>query len=206
MTLDLKERAWCVDGNARSTTIASECLPNIGLMYQSFAMCGASALAIYQRSILSAADSRASHTANPADDVPAPTNAISGLSIGASFASLGPDMSWLKMYQGYSQAMMDGSSEAFFGTWPSSGTMQSGQCYRRAPWVRHTHASACSSWPTPLETEGNGGGSAIQVTKRRMHGQIRLRDVWKHRVGTPLSIAFTEVLMGFPENWTDLGD
>lgn len=192
-----------------------ECSKSIGPTFLSFAMCGSAALTTYLRPISSAADFPASRIVKPEGDEALAMSAISGLSSVESFASLGPDGSWAKTSQGYSQLMLDGSLEGFSGTWPTSGTMQNGQCYRRAPWVPHIHANACSSWPTPMAQEGSGGGSA-QEARRSLDriprasghlGQLKLKDLWKLRSNrAPMSVAFVATLMGFPPNWCNLED
>lgn len=119
------------------------------------------------------------------------------------FAKLSPDGSWLKMYGDFSQAMTDGSLETFSGTWPLFGTMRNGECFQRAPWVRHTHGKGCSLWPTPSAQEGSGGGLP-NVGSKRPNGkrrQIHLRDRFKDIFGKQLTIHFCEWLMGFPSNW-----
>jgi hypothetical protein len=192
-----------------------ECSQSIGPTFLSFAMRGSAALITFQWSISSVGASRASHIARPEGEPEAPMIAICGLSFAESFASLSPDGSWARMFQGYSQLTLEGSSEAFSGTWPSSGTMRNGQCYPRAPWVRHTHAKECSLWPTPMAQEGTGGGSAQEaqrildrIPRASGHlGQLRLKDLWKLRSNkAPMSVAFVATLMGFPTNWCNLED
>lgn len=70
-----------------------------------------------------------------------------------SFAKLGPDGSWLKMYRGYSQAMVDGSWETFSETWPASGSMRSGECCPRPEWELRTSEDESSYWRTPTAQE-----------------------------------------------------
>jgi hypothetical protein len=85
-------------------------------------------------------------------------------------------------------------------TLPRSGSMQSGQLYQRAPWVRHTHVSACSYWPTPRASDSNGGG-----VKGRDRHYWNLKDAVRNIDGIgPTSPVLSEWLMGFPPGWTDL--
>lgn len=195
-------------------TTATAFSRNIGRMYRVSKTCAASALTTPHSRMLSQAAFHASHMHLQGSGEPAQTNEISGPNMRDSFASLGPDMCWLKTYQGYYQVTMDGFSDLFSGTWPSSGMLWNGQCYRHAPWVRHTHGSACSSWPTPMASDGSGGGSAAEAHRALNKiprpsgtiGQLRLADLWKLRTQAPLSPEFVEVLMGFPPKWTDLED
>ena len=156
-------------------------------------------------SILSAAASLVSPIVSPDDAADHTMSAISGPNTVASFASFGPDGSWQKTCQGYSQRMLDGSLEPYSQTWPRSGTMQNGQCYQRAPWVPHTHGSACSWWPTPAASDHSGGGSA-KVGRGETRHQIAVTDTFKARFGHAIPIRFVEWLMGFPEGWTKASD
>lgn len=70
-----------------------------------------------------------------------------------SFAKLSPDGLWLKTSQGFSQVMVDGSSETYSETWPRQGMMRNGECYLRPEWEHHTLDGECLSWPTPRATE-----------------------------------------------------
>lgn len=189
--------------------------PDTGPAFLGFAMCGASALTTYQQSTSSVGASRVNLIVRRGGGEAQPTNVISGPNMLDSFASLDPDGCWRKTSQGYSQLTLDGSLEAFSGIWPRSGTMQSGQCYPRAPWVLHTHESACSLWPTPMAQEGTGGGSAAEaqrildkIPRPSGHlGQLRLKDLWKLQSNkAPFSVAFVEALMGFPLGWCSLED
>lgn len=120
-----------------------------GPTFLSFAMCGASALTTWRESICSRVGSHVSPTVQPESGKVPPTIVTSGLSSSESFASFGPDGSWLKMSQDYYQVMMDGSLEPFLGTWPRSGTMRNGNAFRRRPLVRRIFGTGSTSWPTP---------------------------------------------------------
>lgn len=93
--------------------------------------------------------------------------------------------------------------EQYSATWPRSGSMRNGQCYRRAPWVHHKHVSGCSLWPTPTAAMGDRGwGLGLHDQGRyrasmieRVHGVIRLTGRWRPPVLT------IERLMGLPDGW-----
>ncbi len=110
------------------------------------------ATAAYRASISSAAASPASPSATPASARAMQTNAGSGLSLGASFAKLDPDGSWLRTYQGYSQLTLDGSLEAFSQTWPRSGSMRNGTVSELPTSAPRTYGSASSSSHIPTPT------------------------------------------------------
>lgn len=78
-----------------------------------------------------------------------PTSATSGRSSCESFAKYGPDGSWRKTCQGYSQVTLDGSLEECSGTWPRAGMTRNGTAYRRQPLALLTGGIASGSWPTP---------------------------------------------------------
>ena len=97
--------------------------------------------------------------------------------------------------------------EPFSGTWPTSGTMRSGQLYPRAPWVRHTCDSECSQWPTPTASmDGRGFGIPLHERTGRYKKSTILRVhalVREH--GWRIHPSFTEALMDFPSGWTEIG-
>lgn len=88
-------------------------------------------------------------------------------------------------------------------TWPPSGSMRTGQCYQRAPWVHHTHVSGCSWWPTPTAAMGKRGwglgrserGRYRVSTRERVHGEMRSLGHWRPPV------LMIERLMGLPDGW-----
>lgn len=89
----------------------------------------------------------------------------SGLSSSAVLATLGPDGSWQRTPQGYSQLTLDGSSEPFSESWPRWGIVSAGQLMALTPWVPRTDASGSSSSattqgsarPTPTAQNGKHG-------------------------------------------------
>ncbi len=77
------------------------------------------------------------------------TSVISGRSSGVSLARLNPDGSWQKMYQEYSQVMLDGSLEPFSMTWPKWGTLLDGLLTEQLTWVRYIDETESLLWATP---------------------------------------------------------
>jgi hypothetical protein len=132
----------------------------------------------------------------------------SGVSSTASFANFDPaTCSWRTSQLSFIEDLGE-----FLETWPQAGMTQSGQCYQRAPWVRHIHESGCSLWPTVLASEGTGGGSK-RMAEQALRGQkrasghkteLRIRDLIQYLHGGPMNLAWAEWLMGFPPGWTDL--
>ena len=71
------------------------------------------------------------------------------------------------------------------------------------PWVRHTHASVCSSWPTPKAKDGARGGMSEAALLRRLSNTRRGVDLGD-AIGGPPNPEWVEWLMGFPQGWTDV--
>ena len=88
----------------------------------------------------------------------------------------------------------------FSEPFPTSGTMQNGTLFPRAPWGIHTCDGECSLWPTPTASmDGRGFGIPLHnKTGRYKQSTVRrVQDlVGKH--GWRIHPNFTEVLMGFP--------
>jgi hypothetical protein len=196
-----------------------ESLPNTGLMCQSSETCEPSDGTIYQQPTLFAVDSLVSPIASPESATHLPTSATYGENLPVLFAKLSPDMSWLRMYQGYSQARVDGSLVEYSGTWPRAGMMRNGKLYQRVPLVQHIHESACSLWPTPqvgmIRAEYYTVPTSYRhfLEKRQIHITQVFRDPRMWHPSLPQSQAFNlmpctfaECLMGFPEGWSDLED
>ena len=80
------------------------------------------------------------------------------------------DGCWLKMYGDYSQSMMGGCSEEYSETWPSSGSMRNGQCYRQAPLMRRIKEIEFMLFPMPQEFDSKDSA--------------QWSDDWHHRNST----------------------
>ena len=52
-------------------------------------------------------------------------------------------------------------SEPFSGTWPTSGSMRNGRCYRRQPWAPRTVARGSGFWPTATAADSRASGGAL---------------------------------------------
>ena len=125
-------------------------------------------------------------------------------------------------------------SEEFSETWPSWGSMRSGECWEQMTWAPRTGESESGLWPTPTVcgnhnrkgvSSKSGDGLATAVKKwptpvasmskgsspaslTRKSGEDRSNDRLDHAVmasdGGPLNPTWVEWLMGWPEGWTDL--
>jgi hypothetical protein len=92
-------------------------------------------------------------------------------------------------------------------TLPASGSMSNGQLFRRAPWVPHTHAIACTSWRTPRASDGEGSGMKGQRHRLGVPDTTieNLKDQVRRLTGCPYpSPRLSEWLMGLSQGWTEL--
>lgn len=91
--------------------------------------------------------------------------------------------------------------QPFSESFPSSGMTRSGVLFPRARWLLHTHGSECSLWPTPTASMGKKGWGISLTCHHGYRPDVAARcDVsgWKPHP------ELIEVLMGFPQKWTDL--
>jgi len=141
---------------------------------------------LFRPSISSAAASPASPSATLVGDWAPKTNAGSGRSSSESYARLGPDGHWLRMYQDSFQLMTDGSLEECSGTWPRAGVTQSGTAYQRPPSVPRTSEIGSSSWPTPRANDNDQGYRGEGSSWLGQHRGETLANA-AHRFPTPVS-------------------
>lgn len=83
------------------------------------------------------------------------------------------------------------------------GTTLAPDCSPLVRWVRHTHVSACSFWPTPKAKDGARGGMTEEALYRRLAASSTAVDLGD-AVGGPPNPTWVEWLMGFPTGWTDV--
>ena len=76
---------------------------------------------------------------------------------------------------------------SFSGTWPKWGSMRSGACSPRRPWVPRTAASASSSWPTPDANAMNDGETPSTWLHRA--ATLKAKHGNGNGAGMPLAIA-----------------
>ena len=100
---------------------------------------------------------------------------------------------------------MDSGSELFSGTWPRSGTMQSGTAYRRPPLVPITSATAYSSLPTQRTSQYKN-----RFWRHRADYKGNLEEwgglMFPEIIGQPINPRWLEWHMGFSDGWTLLED
>lgn len=91
----------------------------------------------------------------------------SGSNMPESFASLDPNGSWLKTYQGSCQQMLDGTWEEFLETWPRAGLMSNGNAYQLPPLVPRICEKESGYWPTP-NTQGWRGDGELRLLAKKV--------------------------------------
>ena len=144
------------------------------------------------------------------------TSVIYGRNTGESLAKLSPDGLWLKTYQGFFQAKMDGSFEEYFGTLPTWGLMLDGQLFQPQALEPYIDESGWVLLPTPTKTDMNPGLKVclrkdetwedVSGTSSRMVG-LKLKLTGRQKLPRKrLSIRpnFFAWMMGYPQNWTKL--
>ncbi len=101
--------------------------------------------------------------------------------------------------------------EMFSETWPRSGTMRSGVCYRRPEWGSPIDESGSLYLPTPQASDGTfrmirrplslrDGAYRIE-SNQGIDGNAKLADIAWNVWDGPLSPRYVEAMMGFPPNW-----
>lgn len=120
--------------------------------------------------------SPASPSAAPANASATPTCDGSGPMSPAWFARWSPaSSSWRTSQTSLLGAEVD-SSEEFSATWPTSGSMLSGRCYRRGLLVPPSSASASTCWPTATTADSRSGGASSYPTNGTHHAGTTLTD------------------------------
>lgn len=149
-----------------------------------------------------------------------------GLSSSESLAKLDPSGCWLKTQPTSEPRVLD----EFSKTWPASGMMLHGGCYRRKTVEPITSGSECGLLPAPLASDGKFAGHSV-LKRLQSKRQISLSHFVQmfptptaHNakeggypaegnrntptlgwvVGGKINPQFTEWMMGWPIGWTDL--
>ena len=187
-----------------------------------------------QQPILFAAGSPANPTALQVQGKHPQTKETCGASLPVLFASVNPHGCWLKMYQEYFQARLDGSLVEYSQTWPQAGMVSNGKAYRLRRLVRRISARGSLLLPTmrasekskyqynhgdhskknltllgyvnlyPTPTANDAKNNASPSQQRR-----RVKGFSQSlnvEVNGKLNPRWVEWLMGFPDGWTDLED
>ena len=144
-------------------------------------------------SISSAGDSHVNRSALQASERAMMMNDGSGLKC-VEFARLSNlDGSWLKTSQGFSQLMLDGSSEEWLETWPRSGMMSNGIAYRLPPLVPRISGTGSSSLRVPTPS---ASGFECQDAERMLERRAECKE--KHRNGNGFGLTLGQYVRMFP--------
>ena len=172
------------------------------------------------RWIASLQASPASRTVSPASEPAPATNAGSGQPSSESFVTLVRG-SWCS--RTFADFFRQKEWTPFSQTWPVSGSLRNGECYRRPPLALRTGASGSSSsaWPTPASRDHkgrdldsrNGGASLSHATETGefSHSSPPAQATSDGPTSSPsghtsrprLNPAFVAWLMGTPWWWTN---
>ena len=131
-----------------------------------------------------------------------------GLSISDSFARFDHDTQCWKTYQTCLLETGDLGLEPFSGTWPRSGTMQSGIAYQLPNLALTTTEIGSLSFPTPASRDYKGAVRPETLeAKGRNADTNSLPDAIEYRGESGrLNPAWVEWLMGYPIGHTELED
>lgn len=115
-----------------------------------------------ERWISSLRDSRANRSRLPENVRHNWMTVTSGRIPFASLAKSGRNLYFSKTYPGYFPELMD-TSEPYSETWPQSGLMLDGECYRLPTLVPATSGNDYGYLPTPRASDGEKGGPNQQT-------------------------------------------
>jgi hypothetical protein len=102
----------------------------------------------------------------------------------------------------------------FSETWPSAGMMRNGECFPLENSVLGTYENDFLSLPTPGASENRDRANAVCLARLDRGGRVA-RRVCKHGIESGLTLPggvvgaspwFLELMMGFPQGWTRIGD
>ena len=162
-------------------------------------------------------DSPVSLSALPENDAAQMTTETVGPPLLNAFAWYSPDTCSWRTYQA---CLIPDISEPSSVTWPKAGMTAGGVCYRLPKWERRIAEIDCGLFATPnaadsRESTGGGQGRSLRTDVRvwptpaardyrspNVNGNMA--DQLPNVVGGQLNPTWTEWLMGWPLEWTDL--
>lgn len=118
-----------------------------------------------------------------------------------SFASYDPTTQSLKIHRSLPKRGLTGS----YLTLPLAGLMRNGVAYQRQPLVPHTFARGSTLLPTPIATDVREATMARRYVYRKRGGKDGGTGLME-AVGGIQHINHREWMMGFPLDWTRLGE
>jgi len=113
------------------------------------------------------------------------------------------------------QSSLLAGSTLFSRTWPRSGSMRSGACYRRPMLGPRTSGNGCGLWATPSATDGQRGGTITpRMTGQSLPQMINTPEKWPTPLATDgshgessggqLNPDWVEWLMGWIIGWSSI--
>lgn len=127
--------------------------------------------------------SPASRGVRPASERAPRTSAGCGQTSPASFVKWHPPTSsWRTSAASFWEEL-----DTFSQTWPTSGSLRNGMCFRREAWVPPTGENGSSFWPTAAAFV-SGDGEGLETWEARRQG-ILAKGINGNGMGTPLTIA-----------------
>ena len=127
-----------------------------------------------------------------------------------SLAKFDPDLCLWKTVQ----CSLFEDLEQYLETWPRWGLMQDGECWEQTPLVPHIEGSEFGWWPTPVASDWmTGKVNGIEYRNRRFirtsltsgtEFGAKLADAFRLMTGKALPANFSEWMMGWPPEWTEL--
>ena len=125
---------------------------------------------------------------------------VFGLNIGDLLGIYDPDSQSWKTWE----HSLFGGLMPFSDRFPKSGIMQNGKIYHQAKWAHGIRGNVYGLLFTPTRCDYKGVHHNTKFTMRArqykdLAGDLELKTIYPHPV-------FAEVLMGYPEKWTDLKD
>lgn len=113
-------------------------------------------------------------------------------------------LSW-KMLEGCLPQKKGKSSGESYQTWPPSGIMQNGKCFRREPLVRLTRGIGSLSLPTPSARDYRDLSlKEAYAASRNRHQPSLATEVLLAGLGGLRISQIYEWAMGFPYGWLDI--
>jgi hypothetical protein len=103
------------------------------------------------------------------------TSGGSGPTFGTVFAKWIPGSSGWKTCR---PSLLEGASDSFSETWPSSGSMRNGTCFAQPTSAPPIVGPGCSFWPTTSEADSRSSGRHTMTTGV-MHQGTRLTDAMR---------------------------
>lgn len=188
-----------------------ECSKNTGLTCDDIETCEPSRNLDLSESMSSSGDSLAKTLATPER----------GRALQESVVGFGPKCSgWFASYDRVSSSwktsqrcLVEGWAP-FLETWPETGLMRNGTCYRLVSLAGPTQEKEFSLWPTPTRSDAIRGKMSVASCRKSFvrkssdwltgEAQGNLSEHLAAELGLSLGPAFSEWMMGFPIDWTAL--